>query len=78
MFIEAKKDRYTSIKVIPFNWKQNEWSPWEEKYLARAKHKGSKSILLGQETILTAGDVLIPGDSSDPKDDSKDSHQGSQ
>jgi hypothetical protein len=50
--------RYTSIKVIPFNGKRNEWAPWEEKYLARAKHKGIKPVLLGQQDIPKASDVL--------------------
>jgi hypothetical protein len=51
------KDRYTSIKVIPFNGKKNEWS-WEEKYLIRAKHKGIKPILLDQK-MIPVDDILL-------------------
>jgi hypothetical protein len=62
------KERFSSIKITPFNGKKSEWSPWEEKYLARAKHKGLKSILQGEKTIPTASQVLTPGDDTDPKD----------
>jgi hypothetical protein len=45
--------------VIPFNGKRNKWAPWEEKYLARAKHKGIKPILLGQKIIPKASEILV-------------------
>ena len=38
-----------SIRIIPFNGKQENWSMWEEKFLARAKRKGYKNILLAKE-----------------------------
>ena len=38
-----------SIRILPFNGKQENWSIWEEKFLARAKRKGYKNILLAKE-----------------------------
>ena len=35
------------IKVIPFSGKKADWCVWEEKFLARARRKGYKSILKG-------------------------------
>jgi hypothetical protein len=32
------KDEY--VKVLTFNGKKRDWSPWEEKFLTRAKRKG--------------------------------------
>jgi hypothetical protein len=51
--------------------KQNKWVPWEEKYLARAKHKGFKLICLGQKIILKAIEILIVGDKNDLLDNEK-------
>jgi len=36
-----------SIKVICFDGQQANWSYWEEKFLARARRKGFKDVLLG-------------------------------
>jgi len=41
----------TSIKVIPFSGKAVDWPVWSEKFLARARRKGSKKILLGKEEV---------------------------
>jgi len=46
-----------SLKVIAFSGKQDDWKFWEVKFLARARRKGFREILLGKETI--------------PKDDEK-------
>jgi hypothetical protein len=37
------KNRYNSIKAIPFNRKRNQGFSCKEKYLARAKHQGIKN-----------------------------------
>ena len=47
----------TSIKVIPFSGKAVDWPVWSEKFLARARRKGYKKILLGKEAV--------PDDSTD-------------
>ena len=41
----------TSIKVIPFSGKAIDWPVWSEKFLARARRKGYKKILLGKEVV---------------------------
>ena len=41
----------TSIKVIPFSGKAVDWPVWSEKFLARARRKGYKKILLGKEVV---------------------------
>ena len=41
----------TSIKVIPFSGKAVDWPVWSEKFLARARRKGYKNILLGKEVV---------------------------
>jgi hypothetical protein len=35
----------TSIKVVTFSGKKKDWLMWEEKFLARASHRGYKHIL---------------------------------
>ena len=49
---EVKKmsENEKTIRVLPFNGKKENWSVWEEKFLARAKRKGYKKVLLGKET----------------------------
>jgi hypothetical protein len=39
------------FKVILFSGKKQEWSAWEERFLAKARRKGFKNLLLGKETI---------------------------
>lgn len=41
----------TSIRVILFSGKKQDWSGWEERFLAKARRKGFKDILLGKVTI---------------------------
>ena len=38
-----------SIRIIPFHGKKEDWSIWEEKFLARARLQGYKKILKGTE-----------------------------
>jgi len=38
-----------AIRVITFDGKKTNWNVWEEKFLARARRKGFKSLLLGKE-----------------------------
>jgi hypothetical protein len=43
----------TSIKVVLFSGKMADWTTWEENYLARAKRREYKDILLGKIKIPT-------------------------
>jgi len=47
----------SSIKVIPFSGKAVDWPVWSEKFLARARRKGYKKILIGK--------VVVPDDLDD-------------
>lgn len=48
----------SSIRVIMFTGKKQDWSAWEERFLAKARRKGFKNLLLGKETIPNSS-VLI-------------------
>ena len=43
----------STIKVIHFSGKKTDWAVWSEKFLARAKRRGYRDILLGKERIPT-------------------------
>jgi gag-polypeptide of LTR copia-type len=53
----------TSIKVVLFSGKSSDWITWEEKFLARAKRKGYKDLLLGK--------VEVPKESATESDSDK-------
>jgi hypothetical protein len=53
----------TSIKISPFSGKHTDWPVWQEKFLARARRKGYKKILLGQVTIPSDADTVASGTS---------------
>ena len=36
-----------AIRILPFSRKQDEWRMWSRKFLARAKTKRFKDVLLG-------------------------------
>ena len=57
-------DPGSSIKVIHFSGKKVDWSVWSEKFLARAKMRGYRDILLGKEKI--------PTDKDEPEDTASD------
>ena len=59
-------DSLYSIKVISFTGKKKDWEAWEEKFLAKAKRKGYKDILLGKQEIPLDSKDLDPS-----KDDDK-------
>ena len=48
---DERKKGTASIKVIPFSGKAVDWPVWSEKFLARARRKGYKKILLGKEVV---------------------------
>ena len=43
------EDREKTTRILPFSGKKEHWAVWEEKFLARAKRKGYKDILLGKK-----------------------------
>ena len=45
----AKED---CITIIPFDGTKKQWRIWSMKFMARARRKGYKEILLGNETLL--------------------------
>jgi len=44
--------------VISFNGKQLDWAIWEEKFLARARRRGYKDLILGK-TAIPADSAMI-------------------
>jgi len=54
-----------NLKVIIFSGKQEDWKFWEVKFLARARRKGFREILLGTVKILKD---LEKFDLTDPKE----------
>ena len=40
-----------SIRVIEFSGRTTDWEGWSEKFLARAKRKGYKKLLIGKEIV---------------------------
>ena len=50
------------IKIAPFSGKQSDWSVWREKFMARAKRKGYKDILLGNTKVPAESETLTSAD----------------
>jgi hypothetical protein len=46
------------FKVILFSGKKQEWSAWEERFLAKARRKGFKNLFLGRETTPKSSAVI--------------------
>jgi hypothetical protein len=42
---------FSAIRVLKFTGNKEEWSTWNEKFLAKARIYGIKDILLGKVTI---------------------------
>ena len=60
----SSKDESNS-KELSFNGKKQEWEPWEEKFMARAKRRGYKHILLGKVSIPGSEAILDESNDSD-------------
>jgi len=59
-----------NLKVIVFGGKQEDWKFWEMKFLARARRKGVREILLGTVKILTdlkLFDLTVPAEKAQSK-----------
>lgn len=52
------KEEDKSIRVIVFSGKKVDWPIWEEKFLARARRKNYKDLLLGKRIIPKEGDTI--------------------
>jgi hypothetical protein len=48
----------TSIKVVTFSGKKKDWPTWEEKFLARASHRGYKHILMDKGIKIPTSDEM--------------------
>ena len=48
----------TSIKVVTFSGKKKDWPMWEEKFLARASHRGYKHILMDEGIKIPKSDEM--------------------
>lgn len=56
--IESKSCVKTSIKLIIFSGKKNHWITWEEKLLAKSKHRGYREIMLRKLEVRKSTDIL--------------------
>ena len=50
------------IKLAPFSGKQSDWAIWREKFMARARRKAYKDVLLGKTPVPPESDVLSATD----------------
>jgi hypothetical protein len=48
----------STIRVILFSGKKGDWLAWEERFLAKAKQKGFKELLLGRVEIPVSDTVI--------------------
>ena len=55
-------DKETTIKVLPFNGKTEDWPAWSEKFLARGRRKGYKGVLQGTVKCVSDADVANSSD----------------
>ena len=53
----ADEDK-SSIKIAPFSGKQTDWPVWREKFMARARRKGYKNILIGKDKAPDDSEML--------------------
>jgi hypothetical protein len=56
--ISKMADTTVSIRVIPFTGKKEDWPIWSVKFLARARRKGYRDVLLGKD--------ITPSDTDEP------------
>ena len=48
---------FSSIRVLNFSGRKEEWPSWSEKFLAKAKRSGTKDVLLGKVEIPSSFEV---------------------
>ena len=49
---------FSSIRVLNFSGRKEEWPSWSEKFLAKAKRSGTKDVLLGKVEIPSSFEVV--------------------
>ena len=57
-----------SVRIIEFGGKQADWDGWSEKFLARAKRRGYKGLLLGRDKVPTQEQLDLAETSSSDSD----------
>jgi hypothetical protein len=48
----------TSIKLVTFSGKKKDWPMWEEKFLARASHRGYTHVLMDKGIKIPTSDEM--------------------
>ncbi len=57
-----------SVRIIEFSGKQADWDGWSEKFLARAKCRGYKGLLLGRDKVKMQEQLVLAETSSSDSD----------
>jgi hypothetical protein len=55
--IRCKIKDFSSIRVLNFSGRKEEWPSWSEKFLAKAKRAGTEDVLLGKVKIPSSFEV---------------------
>jgi hypothetical protein len=59
---ETRSEYYSIKSVVSYNGKKKDFAAWEEKWLAKAKHKGYKEVVLGTVPIADHFDLMADHD----------------
>ena len=59
---ETRSGYYSSKSVVSYNGKKKDFATWEEKWLAKAKRKGYKEVVLGTVPIADHFDLMADDD----------------
>ncbi len=59
---ETRSEYYSSKSVVSYNGKKKDFAAWEEKWLAKAKRKGYKEVVLGTVPIADHFDLMADDD----------------
>jgi hypothetical protein len=65
--LKATSRYYSSKSVLIYNGKEKELSSWEKKWLAKAKGKGYKEVILSTVLIAKHSDIMKKADSEEEK-----------
>ena len=59
-----------TVRVLPFSGLKKDWRKWQAKFVAKARMKGFKKLLTGDETV-PAHDIAIDETTAQGKKDKK-------
>jgi hypothetical protein len=59
---ETRSEYYSIKSVVSYNGKKKDFAAWEEKWLAKAKHKGYKEVVLATVPIADHFDLMADHD----------------